>query len=125
MKNCYDHLGFNHVLHYSKYGFGYDHLGFNHVLLVFDILFISIWIPNLFFDVSFYIMFVKDEHDPILPCFEVTFSFNIFVNIGFVFHIQGLRTPNGNIRSSTYQFEDCFWNLLWDDLWFDRKTLIF
>ena len=36
-----------------------------------------------------------------------------------------MRISNRNIGDITYQFEDCFWNLLQDDLGFDRKTLIF
>ena len=36
-----------------------------------------------------------------------------------------MRTSNGNIGDRTYEYEECFWNLLHGDLGFDWKTLIF
>ena len=106
-------------------GVSYDPFGFDHVLLLLGLLFISLQLLDFFFDVAFQVIFFKDEHDSVHPYSEILCSFKIFIKIVFVCHLQGMRTSNGNIGSSTYQFEDCFWNLLQGDLRFDGKTLIF
>ena len=104
------------------HGFSYDHFLFDHVLGLFSIFLL---ILDLFFDVSFQVMFFKDDHDFVLPCSEILCSFKIFIKLGFFCHLLGMKTSNGNIGSSIYQFEGCFQNLLQDDLDFHGETLIF